>query len=178
MKVAEILPHRRFDIFTHPDRISSPPPNVRIHAPVTIDAHRSNLRRAELVVVPTHELQYPTGQSVLLESMACGTATAVTDTPAMREYIRDDQWNFALPRENPVLAAQKIEQILPMIRGAVGSLPPGEPRWRLHSTSKGHGKQSRRCSPKWPSASPNSPRLTRGSLNRKPSQEITEIFRP
>lgn len=112
MRVAEILPHRTFDIFTQPGRINDPPPNVRVHSSVDIDTHRDNLRRAQLVVVPTHDLQYPTGQSVLLESMACGTPTAVTETAAMQEYIRDDEWNFSLPLQDSTLFAKKLDDVL------------------------------------------------------------------
>lgn len=111
-RAAELLPHRQFDVFTQVGRIKNPPKNMRVHGTVDMDTHRKNLQRAQLVVIPTHDLQYPTGQSVLLEAMACGTATAVTETDAMREYIHDSKWNFSLPLYDPERFAQKVDQIL------------------------------------------------------------------
>lgn len=99
IEAAKLIPDVRMDIFTQPGRFGSLPipPNVTVHGRVTAEEHRENLRGAELVVVPTHDLAYPTGQSVLLEASACGSAVAVTSTAAMAEYIRDRETAFALP---------------------------------------------------------------------------------
>lgn len=103
LAAAELLPDIRFDIFTKTGRIagSDVPPNVTVHGTVTMEEHRDNLRSAALVVIPTHDLAYPTGQSVLLEAMACGACTAVTATPAMNDYIDDGVTNLALPIGDP-----------------------------------------------------------------------------
>ncbi len=45
------------------------------------------LRRTAVVVVPTHDLAYPTGQTVALDAAAAGCAVVVSDTAAMREYL-------------------------------------------------------------------------------------------
>ncbi|MDR2322647.1 MAG: glycosyltransferase [Microbacterium sp.] len=97
MAAARLTPEIRYDVFTQPGRIPSPPGNVTLHPPTSMEDHRENLRAADLVVVPTHDLAYPTGQSVLLEAMACGRCTAVTRTAAMDEYIDDGRTNLALP---------------------------------------------------------------------------------
>ncbi len=47
------------------------------------------LQRAQVVVVPTHDLAYPTGSSVALESASSGACVAVTGTRAMRDYFTD-----------------------------------------------------------------------------------------
>lgn len=116
IRAAELLPDIRFDIFTNPGRIEelAVPFNVTIHGTVTMEEHRDNLRSAALVVIPTHELAYPTGQSVLLEAMACGTCTAVTTTAAMSEYIHDGVTNLAMPLKDP-------DGIAAVIRQAMGS---------------------------------------------------------
>lgn len=113
---AWLLPEIRFDIFTQPGRIydTAVPSNVTIHGTVTMEEYRDNLRSAAMVVVPTHNLAYPTGQSVLLEAMACGTCTAVTATPAMSDYIDDGVTNLAIPLADP-------EGIAAVIRRAMGS---------------------------------------------------------
>lgn len=114
IQAAELLPDVRFDIFTNPGRIkeSDVPPNVTVHGRVTMEEHRDNLRSAALVVIPTHQLAYPTGQSVLLEAMACGTCTAVTATPAMSDYIDDGVTNLAIPLGNPNGIAAVIRQAM------------------------------------------------------------------
>lgn len=65
------------------------PAEVRHVPPVPVTAYRDLLRRAKVVVVPTHELAYPTGQTVALEAMASGAAVVATGTVPMREYLTD-----------------------------------------------------------------------------------------
>lgn len=113
LAAAKLLPDIRFDIFTKPGRIDGPvPSNVTIHGTVTMEEHRDNLRSADLVVIPTHNLAYPTGQSVLLESMACGTCTAVTSTDAMSDYIEDGVTNLAIPLADPAGIAAVIRRAM------------------------------------------------------------------
>lgn len=107
---ARLLPGVDFDIVTRADRIdpAAVPSNVTVHGMVSMREHRDNLRAADLVVVPTHDLAYPTGQSVLLEAMACGRCVAVTETEAMRDYIDDGVTNLAIPLHDPHGVAQVI----------------------------------------------------------------------
>lgn len=65
------------------------PSNVEFLGRVSHHEYRHLLRRARLAAVPTHDLAYPTGQSVALESAAAGTPLVVTSTAAMREYFTD-----------------------------------------------------------------------------------------
>ncbi|WP_251445678.1 glycosyltransferase [Microbacterium sp. USTB-Y] len=60
------------------------PANVNYRGTVSHTEYADLLRRAKIVVVPTHDLMYPTGSSVALEAAASGAAIVVTDTPAMR----------------------------------------------------------------------------------------------
>lgn len=109
---ARLLPDVDFTIVTQPGRIDPAeiPANVTLEGLVSMPQHRDNLRAADLVVVPTHDLAYPTGQSVLLEAMACGSCVAVTDTEAMREYISDGEFNLAIPLHDPEGVARVIAQ--------------------------------------------------------------------
>lgn len=111
-QAARHLPEVSFTVVTQPGRIRNPPPNMETLAPVSMDEHRQILRTAELVVVPTHNLAYPTGQSVLLEAMACGRPTAVTATGAMQDYIRDGDANLALPLADSEGIAEVISRSL------------------------------------------------------------------
>jgi len=63
------------------------PPNVDFVGEVDHRTYRQLLRDSELVVLPTHDYAYPTGQSVLLEAMACGQPTIVANTSAMSDYV-------------------------------------------------------------------------------------------
>jgi len=65
------------------------PVNVQLSGSVSFDEYLTLLHRARVVVVPTHELAYPTGQTVALEAAAAGCAVVVTGTAAMSEYFTD-----------------------------------------------------------------------------------------
>lgn len=123
-EAARLLPHVQFDVVTHPhvaDQVNAPP-NFRVHSPVDLDTHRASLASADVVVVPTHELAYPTGQSVMLEGMASGACVAVTATDAMSEYIADGEWNLAMPPGDPHGVADVIQRAVEdaELRRAIG----------------------------------------------------------
>ncbi|MGN8026988.1 glycosyltransferase family 4 protein [Microbacterium sp. 22242] len=122
LAAARLTPEIRYDVFTQPGRILSAPANVTLHPPTAMAEHRENLRAADLVIVPTHDLAYPTGQSVLLEAMACGRCTAVTRTAAMSEYIDDGRTNLALPlHDGPGVAAVVRRAVSdPSLRAGIG----------------------------------------------------------
>lgn len=65
------------------------PPEVTVHGTLDRAAYLEMLSNAMVVVVPTRQLSYPTGQTVLLEAMALGKACVVTSTPAIMDYVED-----------------------------------------------------------------------------------------
>jgi glycosyltransferase involved in cell wall biosynthesis len=77
------------ELYTQPGRVEKlyPSDSVRIHDPVPYLEYRALLRRSKIVVVPTYELAYPTGQSVALQAAAEGACVIVTRTAAMTEYF-------------------------------------------------------------------------------------------
>lgn len=79
------------DVVCKPDNLAGldVPDNVRVHGVVPLPTYRRMLQRAQVVVVPTRELAYPTGSSVALESASSGACVAVTGTRAMRDYFTD-----------------------------------------------------------------------------------------
>ncbi|UEJ81123.1 glycosyltransferase family 4 protein [Brachybacterium halotolerans subsp. kimchii] len=111
---ARLLSQHRFDIVTGPGRIPERdlPGNVTVHPPTDFATYRDLLRAARLVVVPTFDLAYPTGQSVLLEAMASGRCVVVTGTDAMDEYIDDGRWNLSVPPRDPTALAETISAAL------------------------------------------------------------------
>lgn len=66
-----------------------PSNNVRLHGQVSAKDYANLLLRAQTVIVPTHELAYPTGQSVALEASASGCCVVTTATQPMKEYFTD-----------------------------------------------------------------------------------------
>lgn len=114
IEAARLLPHIDFHLVSHLDRFRDIdlPTNVTTSGPTDGPTHKQNLLAAQLVVVPTHDLAYPTGQSVLLEAMSSGKACVVTETDAMREYIDEGVSNFGMPLHDAPGVARVIEKVL------------------------------------------------------------------
>jgi glycosyltransferase involved in cell wall biosynthesis len=73
------------------------PENVEVLGVVDRERYRQLTGRARVVVVATLPRAYPSGQSVLLESMAMARCCVVTDTPAIRDYVVDGVNAIAVP---------------------------------------------------------------------------------
>jgi glycosyltransferase involved in cell wall biosynthesis len=63
------------------------PTNIEPGGVLPPDAYRDLLRRTQVVLVPTHDYAYPTGQTVALNAAASGCAVVVSDTAAMSDYF-------------------------------------------------------------------------------------------
>lgn len=63
------------------------PTNIEPGGVLPPDAYRDLLRRTQVVIVPTHDYAYPTGQTVALNAAASGCAVIVSDTAAMSDYF-------------------------------------------------------------------------------------------
>ncbi|GGF51804.1 hypothetical protein GCM10011519_27290 [Marmoricola endophyticus] len=83
----------RLTVVAPPERVGplAGLPGVTLLGRVAYDDHLALLRRARTVVVATHELAYPTGQTVALEAAAAGCAVVVSGTAAMRDYFADGE---------------------------------------------------------------------------------------
>ena len=73
------------------------PDNVEVLGYTAEPTYRALLGGARVSVVATTPRAYPSGQSVVLESMAMARATVVTDTPALRDYLRPGRTALAVP---------------------------------------------------------------------------------
>jgi len=85
------------------------PSNVRVHAPVPFSEYSALLDRAAIVVVPTHELAYPTGQSVAMEASVRGACVVATSTEPLREYFTDGSTALLAELHDPNSLWEKIE---------------------------------------------------------------------
>lgn len=76
------------------------PENVKKLGVVPYEEYKALIHRAQIVVVPSKELAYPTGQTVALEAAATGAAVVVTGTAPMREYF--DETTALMPAPGDV----------------------------------------------------------------------------
>jgi glycosyltransferase involved in cell wall biosynthesis len=75
-------------------------------------SYREILARARLVVVTTTAPRYPSGQTVVLEAMAMAKPLVVTDSPAMRDYVRPDVEGVLVPAEDPTAVGAAVDDLL------------------------------------------------------------------
>lgn len=84
------------------------PDDIEILGYVDRDRYRELLGHACVVVVSTRPLLYPTGQTVLLESMAMKRAVVVSGTPALAGYVRDGITALAVPPGDPRAIREQV----------------------------------------------------------------------
>jgi len=88
------------------------PKNAEVHAPVPFEEYWNLLQRAQVVVIPTHDLAYPTGQSVALEASLAGACVVVTGTEPMREYFTHEETALLVPVGDPAEMRKAIQRAL------------------------------------------------------------------
>lgn len=91
-QAAAANPEVRFRLAAWPKQMAGYdiPPNVEMLGGLPTSEYRALLQGADFVVVASHPLPYPTGQSVLLESLSCGRPVVAARSPAMRDYLDHD----------------------------------------------------------------------------------------
>jgi glycosyltransferase involved in cell wall biosynthesis len=88
------------------------PRNVEVLGFVDRSRYRDLIAGSKVVVVSTHALPYPSGQTVTLEAMAMGRCCIVTDTPQVRAYLRDGQNSLLVPPGDVGALRAAIERAL------------------------------------------------------------------
>jgi glycosyltransferase involved in cell wall biosynthesis len=82
------------------------PANCSVRYDITHDQYRAVLAEAPVVVLPTTAPAYPAASTVLVEAMASACPTVVTDSPAIRDYVRPGVDGLVVPRgDAPALRA-------------------------------------------------------------------------
>jgi glycosyltransferase involved in cell wall biosynthesis len=92
------------------------PPNVEVRAHIPLEELRQLYADAACVVVPMVRDGDPrgtesSGNTALLEAMACGRATVVTERASLREYIYADA-TVTTPPQDPVALKAAIERLM------------------------------------------------------------------
>ena len=88
------------------------PPNVEALGWISRDQYRELLAEARLVVVATRAVNYPTGQSVLLEAMSMAKCCVATATPALIEYVVDHETALLAAPEDAAALRSAIDEAL------------------------------------------------------------------
>jgi glycosyltransferase involved in cell wall biosynthesis len=89
------------------------PGNVELLGVVDKARYRDLTQGAAVVVIPIRPaVAYPSGQSVLLNTMACQVPTVVTDTRALSDYVRHGENTWAVAGEDPHALRQGIARVL------------------------------------------------------------------
>jgi glycosyltransferase involved in cell wall biosynthesis len=105
--VGKILRDRQGDLLLVTQHPVAVPPDVgRRVTSLPHDALRAEYRKAQLVAITTVPNLHCSGITAVLEAMACGRAVIVSDTPGMRDYVRDGIDGLLVPpRDSDALAA-------------------------------------------------------------------------
>jgi glycosyltransferase involved in cell wall biosynthesis len=73
------------------------PPNVTIHYNTGHQQTIDLIANATLHCIPLYPTDFSAGQTVLLRAMARGKAVVVTETPGIRDYVRDGENAVLVP---------------------------------------------------------------------------------
>lgn len=85
------------------------PQNVTLRGRVDYESYRDLLRRAQIVVVPTFDFAYPTGQTVAMEAAASGACVVVTRTQPMAEYFQHGVNALMVSPQDPAELREVLE---------------------------------------------------------------------
>lgn len=99
------------------------PDEVTAHLDVDHATYRTMLRRAGVVVTPTHAPAYPGGQSTLLEAMSTGAPCVITNSLAIQDYVCDGEDAVLVPRNDAKALRDAISSLMsdPLKRAELGA---------------------------------------------------------
>lgn len=108
LTAAALVPEVRFKVVTAPANLGSlaVPDNVDVLGAMDRERYRQLLRGSRGAVVAVHPLPYPSGQSVLLDSYACGRPAVTAATAALHEYVVEGACLTYAPNDAQDLADQ------------------------------------------------------------------------
>lgn len=104
-------PSLRVELVSH-HPIAVPPELGRRHRFLTHPEMREIYGRASVVVLALKPNLHVSGLSVLLEAMACSRPVVVTDSPGLREYVRDGETGVVVPLGDADALAAGVEELL------------------------------------------------------------------
>lgn len=98
------------EIATRPECISETikTPNVRIKYGITLNQFGSFIQKSAFFILPLKNADISAGHMALLEAMSIGKAILVTDIPAIRDYVSENEVFFYIPNDSKDLANKII----------------------------------------------------------------------
>ena len=117
VEAARLVPHRRFDIVGSPRNlagIENIPANVRVLHDLSFAELREKYETARLIVISTHDDSSTlgadcSGQTVLLDAMACGLPIVASRKAYLSDYVREGQDALVVDCYNPSRLAEAVE---------------------------------------------------------------------
>ena len=89
------------------------PPNVRVVAErISFEALRDLYARARFVVIPIKKAVHASGVNSILEAMAMGKATIVSDSPGICDFVRNGENSIVVPPGDPDALSRAIATLL------------------------------------------------------------------
>jgi glycosyltransferase involved in cell wall biosynthesis len=88
------------------------PPNVEVRQQLDHQALRDMYARSKFVVVPTEDVDFDAGVTVIAEAMAMGKAVIVTRTFGQRDLVREGETGLHVPPGDPRALREAIERLL------------------------------------------------------------------
>jgi glycosyltransferase involved in cell wall biosynthesis len=86
--------------------------SIDLIGPLAYTEYIAELTAAEVVVLPTHDFAYPTGQTVLLEAMSLGKPCVVTASDALTDYVTDGVDVLLVPPHDAAALRAAVEMVL------------------------------------------------------------------
>jgi glycosyltransferase involved in cell wall biosynthesis len=110
------------------------PANCAVRYDISHDEYRAVLAEAPVVVLPTTAPAYPAASTVLVEALASGCPTVVTDSPAIRDYVRPGVDGLVVPRGDAPALRAAVAGLLADPAGAARMGEEGRRRVRARFT--------------------------------------------
>ena len=88
------------------------PPNVEVRQQLDHQELRDMYARSRFVVVPTEDVDFDAGVTVIAEAMAMGKAVIVTRSRGQRDLIREGETGLHVPPGDPRALREAIERLL------------------------------------------------------------------
>lgn len=88
------------------------PANVRLQPLMPRDAYYSTLAGAAIVVLPLRSTNHAAGLSLLLPAMSAGRPIICSDTPVIREYVRDGETALLVPPNDAVALRNTVARLM------------------------------------------------------------------
>ena len=119
LEVARQMPETQFEIVCSPRNlvdIEDVPTNVRVYYDLSFAELREKYQTARMIVITTHDDSSTlgadcSGQTVLLDAMACGLPIIATHKAYLADYVRDGQDALVVDCYNPKQLAAAIVRL-------------------------------------------------------------------